>query len=397
MSVLFTPINIGEMQIQNRFVHSGTYEAMASDTGEVTDRLVKRYEKLSKAAVGLIIPGVMYVHPLGRAYKFSMGIHNDQMIPGLRRLVEGVHQYGGKIVFQLHHGGMQTTKALIGQSPIAPSSAVRNPVTFAKPREMREDDIEQAIESYVSAAKRAVEAGADGIQIHAAHGYLINEFLSPFFNRREDGWGGSDSNRFRFLKEVIQGVRKGVSGDMPLLVKLNTNDYTPKEGITPSLAATYSKALIDLGIDALELSCGTSLFSFINMCRGDVPVREMASGLSFWKRPVAKIALGKMAGKYDFIEGYNLEAAKMIKPLMGRTPLLLVGGFRGVGYMEETLEKAYADCISLCRPFIREPLLVQRIKEGKTQAASCVSCNKCLAAVANDLPVRCYAKGVSTE
>ncbi len=184
---------------------------------------------------------------------------------------------------------------------------------------------------------------------------------------------------------------------MPLLVKLSTNDYTPTEGITPSLAATYAKWLADLGIDGLELSCGTSLFSFMNMCRGDVPAKEMISGLPLWKWPVAKLIFRKMVGKYDFIEGYNLEAAKMIKPLIGKIPLLLVGGFRKAEVMAETLEKGYADCISMSRPFIREPSLVQRIKEGKTGAASCISCNKCLAAVANDLPLRCYMKSVPTD
>ena len=262
---------------------------------------------------------------------------------------------------------------------------------------MTEDEIEQVIAAFADAAGRAAEAGADGVQIHAAHGYLVNEFLSPFFNRRKDGWGGSDANRFRFPKEIIQGVRKRLTGQMALLVKLSSNDYTPTEGITPTLAATYAKWLADLGIDGLELSCGTSTFSFMNMCRGDVPAKEMIGGLPLWKRPFAKLVFRKLVGKYDFTEGYNLEAAKMIKPLIGKTPLLLVGGLRRTEYMTETLEKGYADCISMSRPFIRDPFLVKRIQEGKTDAASCISCNKCLAAVANNLPLRCYVKGLSAE
>ena len=393
MSVLFTPINIGAVQIQNRFVHSATYEAMASETGEVTEGLIRRYRNLSKGAVGLIISGCMHVHPLGRAWRFSVGIHRDETVPGLRKLGEEVHQHGGRIVFQLYHGGMQTSKDLLGQTPIGPSPAVRNPVSFARPREMTPDDIEQAIEAFADAAGRAAEAGADGVQIHAAHGYLVNQFLSPFFNRRTDGWGGSDANRFRFLKEVVQRARKRLSGQMILLVKLSTNDYTPTEGITPSLAATYAKWLADLEIDGLELSCGTSLFSFMNMCRGDVPAKELVGGLPRWKRPLARLIFRSMVGKFDLTEGYNLEAARMIKPLIGKVPLLLVGGFRKVEFMAETLEKGYADCISMSRPFIREPFLVRRIREGKTSAASCISCNKCLAAVANGLPLRCDLKG----
>jgi 2,4-dienoyl-CoA reductase-like NADH-dependent reductase (Old Yellow Enzyme family) len=203
MSILFEPLNLGNVQIKNRFVHSATYEAMALETGEVSDQLIKKYQILAKGEVGLIIPGFMYVHPLGRSYTYQTGIHNDRMIPGLRKLVEAVHREGGKIAFQLVHAGRQTTKAIIGQTPIAPSSKGRDPINFVKPKEMNPNQIREVIQAFCMAAHRAVESGADGIQLHAAHGYLINQFLSPFFNHRGDEWGGSDANRFRFLKELF--------------------------------------------------------------------------------------------------------------------------------------------------------------------------------------------------
>ena len=180
---------------------------------------------------------------------------------------------------------------------------------------------------------------------------------------------------------------------MPLLVKLNTHDYTPKKGITPSLAVTYAKWLSDLEINGLEISCGTAAYSFMNMFRGEVPVKELVSGLPFWKKPLATLALKSMVGKYALEEGYNLEAAKMIKPVLGKTPLFVVGGLRKLAQMEETLEKQYADGISMSRPFIREPFIVKKIKEGETEAAACASCNRCLAAVGNNMPVDCYHKG----
>ena len=393
MSILFTPINLGNVQIKNRFIHSATYEVMALETGEVSDKLIKRYQNLAKGEVGLIIPGYMYVHPLGRSYKYQTGIHNDDMIPGLKKLVEAVHQEGGKIVFQLAHAGRQTTKAMIGQTPLGPSSRGRDPVNFVKPKEMSADQIQEVIQAFRIAASRAVEAGADGIQLHAAHGYLINQFISPFFNHRKDEWGGSDANRFRFLKEIISEVRKALPQGMPVLVKLNTNDYTPHEGITPSLAVTYARWLSDLEINGLEISCGSAVYSFMNMCRGDVPVKELVNSLPFWKRPMGKLMMKSMVGKYDFEEGYNLEAAKMIKPVLGKIPLFVVGGLRKVAEMREALEKQYADCISMSRPFIREPFIVKKIREGKAEAVACVSCNRCLAAVANNMPVQCYNKG----
>ena len=394
MSVLFTPTKLGDVEIKNRFIHSATYEVMASETGEVSDMLVKRYQNLAKGEVGLIIPGYMYVHPLGRSYRNQTGIHKDDMIQGLRRIVEAVHQEGGKIAFQLAHAGRQTTKAMIGQPPLGPSSRGRDPVNFVKPREMSADEIQEVIRAFGMAARRAVEAGADGIQLHAAHGYLISQFLSPFFNQREDEWGGSDTNRFRFLKEVISEVRNALPEEMPLLVKLNTHDHTPQEGVTPPLAVTYAGWLSELGINGLEVSCGSPLYSFMNLCRGEVPVKELVNSLPFWKKPLAKRVMNRMVGKFDLEGAYNLEAAKIIKPVLGGIPLFLVGGLRRVAQMEEVLEKQYADCISMCRPFIREPFIVKKIKEGRSEAVACVSCNRCFAAVPNKLPVRCYNKGL---
>ena len=394
MSILFTPINLGNVQVKNRFVHSATDEAMALETGEVSDKLIKRYQNLAKGEVGLIIPGHMFVHPLGRSGKYQIGIHSDDMIPGLRRLVEAVHQEGGKIAFQLAHAGRQTTKAMIGQTPIGPSSKGRDPIYFVKPKEMSTDDIQEVIQAFGKAASRAVEAGADGIQLHAAHGYLINQFISPFFNQRKDEWGGSDANRFRLLKEVISEVRNALPQGMPILVKLNTHDYTPQEGITPSLAVTYARWLSDLEIDGLEISCGSGIYSFMNMCRGDVPVKELVQSLPFWKKPLARLMMKRMVGKYDFDEPYNLEAAKLIKPVLGKTPLFVVGGLRKVAQMQEILEKQYADCISMSRPFIREPFIVKRIREGKAEAVACVSCNRCFAALPNNMPVQCYIRGL---
>jgi 2,4-dienoyl-CoA reductase-like NADH-dependent reductase (Old Yellow Enzyme family) len=393
MSILFKPMNLGNVEIKNRFVHSATSECMATETGEISPQLVNRYRNIARGEVGLIIPGFMYVHPSGRSYKYQTGIHNDDMINGLRKLVEAVHEEDSKIIFQIAHAGRQTRKSVIGQTPISPSSRGRDPVYFVKPKEMNLKDIQEAVKAFAIAAGRAVEAGADGIQLHAAHGYLINQFLSPFFNTRKDEWGGSDINRFRFLKTVIEEVRRVIPEGTPLLVKMNTKDYTPEEGITPPLAGKYSGWLSDLKIDGIEMSCGSSVYAFMNMCRGDVPVKELLNSLSFMVRPFANLTLKKMIGKYDIEEAYNLEAAKLLKPILGKVPLLLVGGLRRVKQMEEILNKQYADFISMSRPFIREPFLVKNIREGKTEVAACASCNKCLAAVANNIPVYCYNKG----
>ena len=221
---------------------------------------------------------------------------------------------------------------------------------------------------------------------------LINQFLSPFYNRRKDEWGGSDENQFRYLKEIILKTKKVIPGDMPILVKLNANDYTQKEGVTPPLAVKYAQWLKDLDIDSLEVSCGSAHFAIFNLCRGDIPVKEITQWLPPSLRVMAEKIFNDMVGKYNLEEGYNLEAAKMIKPVLGDIPLMLVGGLRTVSFMEEVIKNNYTDFISMARPFIREPYLVRNIKEGKIEKVSCISCNRCLAALPNDFPTRCYVE-----
>jgi 2,4-dienoyl-CoA reductase-like NADH-dependent reductase (Old Yellow Enzyme family) len=391
MSILFTPVQIGSLTIENRFVHSATLEQMATEAGAVTDRLVKRYRDLAHGEVGLIIPGHMYVARSGRAYKNQIGIHTDEMIPGLSALVKEIHQKGSKIFFQLTHAGRQTNKTIAEGPPMGPSAKGRDPVYFVKPREMSEHDILQVIEDFAQAAKRAAKADADGIQIFAAHGFLINQFLSPFFNHRNDSWGGTDEKRFRFLERIFLRIREEIPQEMPIIIKLNTHDHTPGRGITPELAKKYVKWLVALGLDGAELSSGTASYCIMDVCRGGVPIQDLVKRFPRWKRPLARLVLRTWVGKYDLKEGYHFEAAKLIKPVLGDVPLLLVGGMRQASHMEEVLQSGYADLISMSRPFVRDSLVVKKIREGKENAVTCTSCNKCLAAVFNEMPLRCYA------
>jgi 2,4-dienoyl-CoA reductase-like NADH-dependent reductase (Old Yellow Enzyme family) len=393
MSILFEPIQIGNLQLENRFVHSATHEGRATEQGAVTDSLVGRYRRLAKGEIGLIITGYLYVHPLGRCYKHQAGIYSDELVPGLKRVTDAIHEEGGKVAFQIAHGGVYARKDLIGQTPMGPSNRPRDPANFFKPKRMTEAQIEEVIDAFAQAARRAVEAGVDGLQLHAAHGYLISQFLSPFFNDRDDGWGGSDENRFRFLKEIYQRVRQEMPEGMPLLIKLNGHDYIDEKGITPQLAARYAGWLAEMGIDGVEVSCGTVLESPWPMVRGKIPVDELTRAYAWWQKPLVKMIVGQDVGKFDFEEGYNLELAKAIRGSLNGVPLFSVGGNRTVSHMEQVLEQGHADLISMSRPFIREPFLVKHIREGKTDTAECESCNLCLAAQVNDMAVRCYCKG----
>jgi 2,4-dienoyl-CoA reductase-like NADH-dependent reductase (Old Yellow Enzyme family) len=392
MSRLFEESMIKGMELRNRLVRSATDESMAGPKGEITDPLIKLYSNLAKGGAGLIISGHFCVHPSGSASGTQKGIYSDDLVPGIRRLVDAVHEHGAKIAFQLSHGGVQADSRSTGGSLLAPSVNVRNPNSFKKPKEMSEDEITAIIQAFVQAGRRAVEAGADAIQLHGAHGYLISEFLSPFFNRREDAWGGSDENRFRFVKEVFQQTKKALPAEMPVLVKLNTNDFTPKPGVDPDSAARYVRWLAELGVDGVELSCGT-YFSFHGI-RGGIPVKDFAGMMPWWIRPMVKLRLKNMASQCACKEGYNLDAAKMIGAERDGLRLILVGGMRRVAHMEEVLEQGYADYISMARPLIREPFLVKRFKEGKQDEATCISCNNCMISLMKGLPLRCYVDGL---
>ncbi len=389
MDLLFSPYKIGNVEFKNRFAHSATCESMAEVTGEVTDGIVRRYSRLARGQVGMIITGHMYVHPHGRAFKRQVGIHSDEMLPGLKELTDAVHSEDGKIIFQLSHAGMFTRESLVGVRTISATSRRRALMnSMKKPRQMTEADIYNTIRDFRNAAKRAVRAGADGIQLHGAHNYLISQFLSPFFNNRKDRWGGTDENRFRFLKEIVLSIKEILPDGIPLLIKIDGNDFTPLRGITPGLATKYAKWLQDISIDAIEVSCGSVGYNVMS-CRGDIPIDEMLKGMWPANDFILRLAKKLMARKHSFSEGYNLDAARMIKLVLNETALITVGGLRRVSHMEKTIKSKDADFISMSRPFIRDPFLVKRIKEGKTDASSCASCNKCLVDIFNDRPVRC--------
>lgn len=390
MSQLFQTVSIGRLMLQNRFVHSATHEAMSGDDSKINKDIIRRYNTLAKGEIGLIIPGHLFVHPLGKAHKGQCGIHSDEMIKGLSKLADTIHQNGSKVAFQLAHGGRQADKKIIHHAPLAPSKWGRDPATLNKPHQMTEMEIRETIDAFGKAAVRSAKAGADAVQLHAAHGYLLSEFLSPFFNRRKDQWGGSDENRFSFIREVITRVKEALPDDMPLLVKMNADDFTPQKGMTPNLAAQYAKWMVETGVDAVEVSCGTA-YSF-HTIRGDIPADEILAGLSFWMKPIGKIKLKAMEKSNRFVEAFNRSAGKVMKAAIGKAPLILVGGLRTLTKMEEIIEKEDADLISMSRPFIREPLLVKKFKEGKSTQASCINCNKCFAAMYNAKPVRCYQK-----
>jgi len=350
------------MDLRNRFVRSATYEGCADD-GYVTDKQVNLYATLSEGGVGLIITGITYVHDSGRFSKFQNSIAGDEFIDGLKRLTSVAHQRGIRIAVQLFHAGRE---AKFPQSsdrvPIAPSFLEADAYFKGGYRAMTEDEIWKIVDAFGDGAKRAREVDFDGVQIHGAHAYLLSQFLSPYTNRRDDKWGGNLVNRLRLHCEIYQNIRRKVGEDYPVLIKIGVQDGFPgglefNEG---KLAAQY---LAEFGFDALEISQGLRGLGYEGT--------EFRTKINSTKR-----------------EAYFRNWCSEIKKKVD-IPVMLVGGLRTFELMEEIVQNHEADFISLSRPFIREPGIINDWKRGDHHRAKCVSCNKCLEALRKGEVLHC--------
>jgi len=388
-SILFSPGKIGGITIKNRFVRSATFESVANEDGTATEAYQKIYESLARGNTGLIITGMIYTATSGKSFVKQIGLHSDKTIDRLSAVTETVHQHGSVIFAQLVHGGRQTQ--LQGMRPKAPSATRPDLIYQVYPRAMGHEEIVEVVKGFGAAAKRAQKAGFDGIQIHGAHGYLVSEFLSPFFNRRNDEWGGSPEKRFFFLKRVYETIREAVGVDYPVTVKINVDDHTPKPGLSIEEVAGHVRRLVEMGIDAVEISCGTLSFSMFKQIRGNVPARAFAKTKPLLIQPFANFLLRNVfpEKRFTFEEAYNLWACRYLKAPMGNVPLILVGGMRNFQGMEKIVKEGEADFISMARPFIAQPMLVKQWEEGNEKPPVCINCNNCLGALALHEPLRC--------
>ncbi len=389
MTSLFDAGKIGTLELPNRIIRSATYEGMASREGYVTPEMRRLYLRSAKGGVGLSIIAYASVHYTSRAFWHQCRIDRDDFVPKWRELVDEVHAEGGKVALQIAHSGRASDPKITGVPALAPSP-VRNLYTMNVPREITEPEIWEMIEAFGSAAVRAKEAGFDAVQLHFAHGYLPSQFLSPFTNRRDDDWGGDSERRQRFMLEVYRQTRRDVGPDYPLFAKFNMNDYV-RNGITVEDAIPVAQILAAEGIDALELSGGFGDSPF-NIMRGDIP-NEIAHSFNFLTQFVLKVIFHFMRRGVRFErEAYFLPDALKLRQAVPDIPLILVGGLRSRAVMQDVLDKGF-EFVAMARPLIREPNLPKRMKAGKTDAATCISCNKCLVEMRRKTGIKCVWKG----
>ena len=252
MSILFTPAKIGGLELPNRIMRSATAECMADDRdGKPREQLKSLWVDLAKGGTGLIISGHFYILPSGKGHPEMTGIYADELIPSLKECVDAVHDAGGMIAAQINHGGMQCAKESVKEA-IAPS-AINEAFLQQPAREVSRDEIEVLIDAFAQAARRAKEAGFDAVQLHAAHGYLVSQFISPYVNKRTDEWGGDLQGRTRFLREVARAVREQVGENYPVFIKFGMEDGK-EGGLTAAEGAEVVAMMEEMGLDGIEIS-----------------------------------------------------------------------------------------------------------------------------------------------
>lgn len=336
------------MKLANRFIRSATYDGMAKH-GQVTQSQIELYKGLAQGGVGLITSGLTAVSEDGRLSAFQNYIFNHDHLEGLSRLTQAVHQAGGKVAVQLAHAGRESNPRG-GNLPAGPSAQKGGPGYEGNCRALSAEEIADIVKSFGRAAGLAKQAGFDAVQLHAAHAYLLAQFLSPLANCREDEWGGELTNRLRLHLKILQAMREQVGGEYPLMIKLGVADGAPGGlQLAEGLEAAYQ--LGQAGFDCLEISQGL---------RG-----------STWKEMEFRTKLTAER------QNYFADWAAKVKQRVDK-PVVMMGGLRDFEAITKILNQGLVDLAALCRPLIREPDLVKRWQANASHKPKCISCNQCL-------------------
>ena len=393
MKTTFEHTQIAGMKLKNRIIRSATYEGMVDKNGFPTEKLKNLYVRLSKGGVGAIITGFRVVQANGKSSGLNDAmIDNNKSIEAYKEITDAVHEYDTPIIMQLSHCGRQTRSQITGLPTVAPSALRDAFYSEDMPKSLSEDEINELINSFVSAIIRAQEAGFDGVQLHLAHGYLLSEFLSSYANHRKDQWGGSTANKYRIIDEIFKKAKEQV-GDYPILAKINAHDGR-KNGMRIEEAVIIAQMLEESGCAAIEVSCGT-VEDGLYTIRGEKLPAEAAMEYMFkykslpgFVKAIAKPILKTVMQQLKPLLKYNLDAATRIKDTVN-IPVIVVGGINNINDINDIIKKKNMDFVSMCRPFIIEPDIVNKFKHGTQTTSKCIMCNHCIMIV-EEKPLQCY-------
>ena len=347
---LFQPITLGTLELPNRLTMTTVKLGYGTKKGQVTERHIAFYVRRAEGGVGLITTEPLYIRRNGRELPTQLGIHDDRLVGGLRRLVEAVHAAGGHIMAHINHAGRAANPKLVPEGERISASDVLCPANGVTPRPLSPQEIHAYVGAFAAAARRVREAGFDALEVPFSHGYLIHQFLSPHSNHRDDEYGGSLENRLRFGREVIAAVRQEVGADFPIVVRMNGTDYV-EDGLGIEDAVTIARALEEMGVEALSVTSGT-------MCES-VPFCLYPTG-------TPKANLLPMAAR--------IRAAVSL-------PVAVAGRIRTPQVAREALVEGQVDLIGLGRPFLADPDWPRKAQSGDEEAILlCAACHQgCLA------------------
>jgi len=352
MKTLFETTSIGPMELKNRLWRAATWLNMADSKGHMTERLQKVYLDLARGGVGTIITGYAFVLEEEQPNPCMLGIYNDSFLPEYREFSQKIQAEGANIVMQIVYGG-SFTSYLPEKRTIWGPSAVAHPLSKVVPTEMTADNIETVISAFAGAAGRVKAAGFNGVELHAAHSYLLSQFLSPYYNRRTDEYGGSIENRGRIIFEVLEAVRKEVGPNYPVFIKMHCTDDWDDKGITEKESLIVALELEKRGITGIEFSGG-------NMDAEDYPNKGPGRGR------ILKVE------KQSYFAAATARIAEHLK-----IPVISVGGHRTPERLEKILNSSSIEYFSLARVLHSEADIVNLWQQDKTAKPRCVSCNKC--------------------
>lgn len=350
---LFSPGRIGTMETRNRLVFTAMGNALANTDGTVSDRVIHFNTARARGGVGLIITEPLALDERGRINTKQMCVFADRFIPGLKSLVEAVHQYGGKIVGQLSHPGRQGICAVNQNLPMAAPSPIECRVVHQPVYALSTGEVEEMVQKFVAAAVRLQQAGFDGVEFDAAHGYLVNQFLSPYTNRRTDQYGGSFANRLRFLEEIILGIREKCGRDFPLLVRLTVDEFLekagrPGEGLQLEDGLAIARRVEELGADAVNVTCG--IYETMNLCL-EPPAYE---------------------------QGWRAHLPERVKKAVG-IPVMGVAVIREPEFADRLIREGRWDFVGSARAFFADPDWANKAREGRAhEIRKCISCLTCM-------------------
>jgi 4,4'-dithiodibutanoate disulfide reductase len=369
----FAPAQLGPVSLRNRIIKAATFEG-ATPRGQVTDRLVDFHTAVARGGAGLTTLAYCAVSPEGRVQRHCL-VLDDDTAKALRRLTDAVHDEGAAASAQLGHAGLVADARSNGQKSLAPSRRFSPPAKGLVPA-ASVDDLARVRDDFVRAARNAIEAGFDAVEVHLGHGYLLSSFLSPKLNRRKDSYGGSLDNRARFPREVLRAVRDAVGDRLAVTAKLNMAD-----GVAGGLWLEESLEVArmieaDGVLDAIELTGGSSLENAMYFFRGDVPLAEMLETQPAYVRPGMRLIAPRLFPSYPFEEGFFLPFARQFRAAL-TMPLIYLGGVNERETIEQVIGEGF-EFVAMGRALLREPDLVNTFISGSRDAGLCVHCNKCM-------------------